>query len=311
LFENGTLEHLAGIIDQQDSKGKSSGLVPIQRGGDRIPFFCVHEFFGDVLCYTQLARHLGPDQPFYGIEPRGMDGRDEPFTGVESMAGYYIELIKTIQPHGPYAMGGLCFGGVIAFEMAQQLTASGEQVALLALMDSGIGSGLTGWRWWRRFLQNFSGDFGPWLLGALELTPSQWRHVLRLKYAMAKMRARRVFSRDDDDSDSHPRRSRLHELAELARYSERHLAIARAQSKALRSYQPQPYSGPLTLFRARMQPFLSCHEPDNGWSRVAAGELEVRSVPGNHLAMLQEPHVRTFAKELGACLVRANRGRSH
>jgi thioesterase domain-containing protein len=302
LFENGTIEHLANIIDRNDPAIDSSCLVPIQPGGNRAPFFCVHEFFGDVLCYVNLARRLGPDQPFYGIEARGLDGNSEPFTDVKSMAAFYIRLIKKVQPRGPYHLGGLCFGGVIAFEMAQQLSAGGESVALLALMDSGIGSGLAGWKWWRRFLRNLPLDLGPWLLGSLELTPAQWRKVLRYKHAVATAGARRFFSLCRNNFSSAQQPSRLRQLGELARYSERHLAIARAQSRALRSYRAEPYSGPLTLFRARMQPFFSAHERDNGWNRVAAGGLEIRSVPGNHLAMLQEPHVEIFASELKACL---------
>ena len=100
----------------------------------------MHEFFGDVICYINLARHLGPDQPFYGIEARGLDGAEEPFVDVKTMAGYYVDLIRTIQPHGPYALGGLCFGGVIAFEMAQQLR-QGRIGVDRGLLDSGVKAG--------------------------------------------------------------------------------------------------------------------------------------------------------------------------
>jgi thioesterase domain-containing protein len=305
LFEKGTVAHLSELIANGILANGASSLVAIQPHGSKRPFFCVHEFFGDVLCYVNLARHLGPEQPFYGIEARGLNGDDEPFTDVENMAACYIGLMKTVQPRGPYRVGGLCFGGVIAFEIAQQLTASGEQVALVALMDSGVGSGFSGWKRWRRFLGNLPSDFGPWLRGCLELTPGQWRNLLRYKHAVAKANARRFFPLQRNPSRLEPQSSRLRQLGELASYSERHLAIARAQSRALRSYKPQPYSGRLTLFRARMQPFFSCHDPDKGWNRLAAGGLDIRSVPGNHLAMLQEPHVKAFADELRACLDKA------
>jgi thioesterase domain-containing protein len=75
----------------------------------------------------------------------------------------------------------------------------------------------------------------------------------------------------------------------------------------LKTYKPQMYTGCLTLFRARMQPFFSSHDPNKGWSRVAAGGVNVKSIPGNHLGMLQEPHVRILAKELSACLEKASR----
>jgi thioesterase domain-containing protein len=90
-------------------------------------------------------------------------------------------------------------------------------------------------------------------------------------------------------------------------FSERHHRVAQAQYRALKSYKPQRYTGRLTLFRARMQPFFSSHDPQKGWSRVAGGGVEVKNVPGNHLGMLQEPHVHVLAKELSACLEKANR----
>ena len=140
LFQDGTIEHLAKVIEHKTPLGKQSCLVAIQPSGDKIPFFCVHEFFGDVFCYINLARHLGPDQPFYAIEARGLDGVEEPFTDIKTMAAYYIQQIQAVQPEGPYALGGLCFGGVVAFEMAQQLRAKRKEVTMVALLDSSPGS---------------------------------------------------------------------------------------------------------------------------------------------------------------------------
>ena len=88
LFQEGTVEQLASLISQRSSSGTASRIIPIQPKGDRLPFFCVHELFGNVLCYTNLARHLGPDQPFYAIEARGLDGAEEPFFDIEAMSAY-------------------------------------------------------------------------------------------------------------------------------------------------------------------------------------------------------------------------------
>jgi amino acid adenylation domain-containing protein len=295
LFKDGTIEHLAKIIDHKTPSGKQSCLVPIQPSGDKIPFFCVHEFFGDVLCYMNLVRHLGLDQPFYGIEARGLDGVEEPFADLKTMAAYYVDLIRTIRPHGPYALGGLCFGGLVAFEMAQQLLAKGEAVSIVALLDSGIktGSG-TATRWWRRFEVAAKG-LPSWLAGALELNGSQWLDLIKLKQSMvkAKFGAR--------NGNSHASKL-INEMANLFGFSERHRKVAHAQHRAMRNYRPKVYPGQLTLFRARMQPLFSSHKPDKGWGRLAAGGIEIRVVPGNHLGMLQEPHVKILAKELRACL---------
>ena len=159
LFERATIQHLASVISQPGSANDSSSLIAIQPHGSKLPFFCIHEFFGDVLCYMNLARHLGQDQPFYALQARGLDDGEEPFADIVAMAKYYIDTIRTVQPQGPYALGGLCFGGIVAFEMAQQLRAKGEPVALVALLDSAIGLNVGRVQWWWRFFKIFLGIF--------------------------------------------------------------------------------------------------------------------------------------------------------
>ena len=119
---------------------------------------------------------------------------------------------------------------------------------------------------------------------------------------MVKASARRMFRLYRKNSHLYANPSRTRELGDVFQFSERHHEIARAQSQAQKNYKPQIYEGTLTLLRARMQPFLSSHDPEKGWGRLAAGGLEIRIVPGNHLAMLQEPHVKALAKEIRACL---------
>ena len=223
------------------------------------------------------------------------------------MAAYYTDIIRTIQPHGPYALGGLCFGGVIAFEMAQQLRAKGEPVALVALLDSGIGLNYGRLEWWWRFFQNIPWDFRSWLTGSLQLTRGQWLDVVRIKSAAAKGWLANLFHPSTSAGQQNGVSERLKRLGEVFQFSERHQRIARAQYRALKNYQPRRYTGRLTLFRARMQPFFSSHDPHKGWSRIGVGGVEVRNIPGNHLGMLQEPHVEVLARELRACLERARR----
>jgi thioesterase domain-containing protein len=104
--------------------------------GSQLPFFCVHAIGGAVFSYVELAQSLGPDQPFHALQARGLDGRSEPFTDLEEMAAEYVRAIRTVQPEGPYRLGGWSFGGAVAFEMARQLRAAGARVDLLALLDS-------------------------------------------------------------------------------------------------------------------------------------------------------------------------------
>src|SRR5438477_12550233 len=108
----------------------------MQPNGSRPPLFCVHGASGNVLIYRDLSRHLGPDQPFYGLQAQGLDGTAECLTTVEDMAALYINEIRRVQPEGPYFIGGYCLGGTIAYEIAQQLTSRGQEVGLLALFDT-------------------------------------------------------------------------------------------------------------------------------------------------------------------------------
>lgn len=135
LFQAPTIKKLASLLHDSGWSPNWSSLVPIQPYGSKPPFFCVHPGGGNVLYYSDLAKHLGLDQPFYGFQAQGLDGISEPYTKIEDMASHYIQDMQKIQPEGPYLLGGFCLGGTIAFEMAYQLQLQGKEVALLALMD--------------------------------------------------------------------------------------------------------------------------------------------------------------------------------
>ena len=302
LFQEPTIEHLAVLINDNTSETKAppSSLIAVQPQGTKRPIFCVHTFFGDVLCYMNLARHLGSDQPFYAIEARGLNGIDEPFDDIKAMAAYYIEQVRVVQPEGPYALAGLCSAGIVAFEMAQQLRARGDQVAMVALFDSQVGSPADEKLAYKPSFRDLLKDIPSWLIGSLELNHSQWLDLVKLKVKVA--RARKTVSDEIAGSSQSHTTTLIDEWGGFFQFSERHLKIAHAQSRALRKYRPQIYPGRLTLFKARMQPWFSSHRPDKGWGRLAAGGLDIRVVPGNQLAMLKEPHVRVLAEQLSGLL---------
>src|SRR5262245_11413716 len=135
LLQDATIAYLARLVPAPLAASAWRSLVPIRTAGNRPPLFLVHAGFGDVLCFAGVVKALGPEQPCYGLQARGLDGSAPPFTRVEDIAHYYIEEIRTVQPAGPYHVAGLSSGATIAYEMAQQLYASGERVALLASLD--------------------------------------------------------------------------------------------------------------------------------------------------------------------------------
>ncbi|MEM8721219.1 MAG: condensation domain-containing protein [Cyanobacteria bacterium P01_G01_bin.39] len=136
LFQSATVVEIAEIIRQEKWLAPWESLVPIQPNGNKPPLFYIHGGGGNLLVYRDLAYSLGSDQPVYGLQPRGLDGKYVPFQRIEDMAAYYLTQIRNLQPSGPYYLAGLSSGGNIAWEIAQILQAQGEKVALLALFDT-------------------------------------------------------------------------------------------------------------------------------------------------------------------------------
>ena len=137
LFEARTVRQFADVIRKLKQPASAEyALVPIQPNGSRIPFFCVHGVGGGVLNYQAIAKALGPDQPFYAFRSLLLTWEDIRETTIEELASTYIKEMRSFFPQGPYLIGGGSFGGIVAFEMAQQLYAQGAEPALLVLFDT-------------------------------------------------------------------------------------------------------------------------------------------------------------------------------
>jgi len=135
LFTSPTVRALAEHYRAAPEPTGPSALVPLITGGSLPAIFAVPGIFGDVVHVAHLARELGPSQPFYGLQSLGLDGREVPLDSIEAMATRYLTEVRTVQPHGPYVLIGVCFGGTVAYEMARQLLVAGEEVAFLGLLD--------------------------------------------------------------------------------------------------------------------------------------------------------------------------------
>ncbi len=122
IFRAPTIESLAKLIEDDSGDSRWSSLVPIQPAGTQPPIFCVHGGAGTILHLAALARRLGNDQPFYGLQSRGLYGGAAPVNSVQEMATYYLEEMRQVHPGGPWRIGGYCFGSLVAFELAERLT---------------------------------------------------------------------------------------------------------------------------------------------------------------------------------------------
>jgi aspartate racemase len=274
LFEAPTIEQFAALLREESWSPSKSSLVPIQPEGSLPAFFCVHGLGGTVLRFRDLARHLGSDQPFYGVQAQGLDG-DRPFhTSVEEMAAFYIKEIRSLQPDGPYYIGGYSLGGLIAFEMARQLQAESQEVGLLALFDAYPGKA----------------DSSPSLWRALGSLPRA-QQLAYLDYRAQRIRKgiRRKF-----DAFLLPRPLR---------------AVRAVFSAAEQAYAPQVYFGSATLFRTTEKGMLQPHNPADDWSSLVTGGVDVHEIDGDHGSVLREPQVRHVAERLRSALNRAYRER--
>lgn len=289
LLEAPTPRALAVKLADRGWEPAWSSLVPIKAGGGGRPFFCVHGGGGGVLSYRALADHLGPDRPVWGLQAHGHDRADGPRAGVADMARTYLAAVRAEQPAGPYLLGGHSFGALVAFEMAQQLVAAGEEVALLAVLDyPGPGAKVTRWdklRWHR-----------------IVLAQLDWRD--RLGYVGTNLRRRLVRSRVV------PRRVKLYLKgagAGVGRSTTRwRLDMFERNLAAITAYKVGPYPGRLTLFRARLGAPAIHADPAGGWGGVAGGGVEVYDVGGRHMEMFREPFVRGLGAALRGCLDRAD-----
>jgi thioesterase domain-containing protein/acyl carrier protein len=285
LFRVRTIERLARVLREDRPAGWSSQespLVAIQPAGNRPPFFCVHAVGGNALSYASLAHHLGPEQPFYGLQAQGVDGGEPADDGVEEMASRYLAALRVVQPSGPYRLGGWSMGGLVAHEMARQLRARGEEIALLAMIDTPVPAPASEPESDLDRLAGFALDLGLPLerfgLAREELAGRDREQLLSdlLKWGRAS------HALPPDLEEPHLRRL---------------FAVYEANLRAAALHRPGRFDGRVVLFKA-----AESSGRDFAWERFAAGGVEVRNVPGRHHSLVREPDVQGLAAELAAAL---------
>jgi non-ribosomal peptide synthase protein (TIGR01720 family) len=299
-----TVASLAAEIGQHVDARVWPLVVDIQPLGERPPFFCVHGLTGDVLWFRELGDRMAPDQPFYGLQSQGLDGIQPPVDDLQKMAALYIDALRTRQPKGPYYLGGASFGGTVALEMAQQLHAQGDEVALLVMFDHVPGADqVDGGRWgpvqqaWSR-LRN-----APyWLASFVELGPVRiWLRARRKTQVAIKGIAQRLGFRSEDRVISTDMIDYADQLPEHRQQ------LIEAHARAILTYQPARYSGRSVWFKARVQPLLHRTGGEQIWHALGGDEENIILVPGSHEGMFQQPHVTTLAAELQAQLALVRR----
>ncbi len=299
LFRAPTVAELAQYLTQDSSPGDWSSLEPLQPLGDRPPFFCVHGVTGDILWFTDLAALLAPyGQPFYGLQARGLDGRQPPFDTLEAMAAYYLEAIQALQSQGPYYLGGASFGGMVAYEMAQQLRSRGLRVARLVMFDYTPGDSRPQPLWQPRIALRFLQNLPHWFFDMTTLSPAQITARARRKVRLGYQAAVRDIA--GSNGENTPAAGDILDYA--SQLPEERQRLIETHLRAIRHYTPQPYPGRITYFRAQSRPLLRPDHPESGWRELALAGLDTIIIPGSHEGIFKHPHVRRLAEHLAAQL---------
>lgn len=296
---NSIVEYSTVVLDQR----KLSPRVALQSGGHNPPFFCVHPAGGVIHCYIAMSRLLGKDQPFYAFQHPGIDGKSGPYTTYEKMAELYINAMREVQPQGPYFLGGWSFGGTVAYEMASQLTAQGQHVAMLALFDSPGPSAL--YRLSERPAFEFAGmlaflsqALGSMFGGEIQVSVEEMRKIkpeAQLRYVLDRL----------------VQVSGEQELDNAKAALERIVEIFEVCDKGERDYAPKPYPHDIYMYRVQeLADYEFTGYKDHpqltsaafGWDELCKSRVIVRFVPGTHISMIFQPNVQVLTEKFQADL---------
>jgi thioesterase domain-containing protein len=288
LLQAPTVRQLSQLISDGDLAPFWAALVPIQPKGSRSPLFCVHGGGGGVLAYAKIAEHMGADQPLWGLQAPKRDGNSAP-QRVEETARLYCEAVLSEWPEGPYHLCGHSFGGLLAFEMARQLSAQGKPVDSLIVIDyPGPDARIT----WIDKLR--------WNIYSL----AQLNHRQKIAYIVDRLkwkaRQRPVLYRTLGKAADFLFRTRKHSTA-----AEHRLKTVTETLTAMELYRPGSYPGRLTLFRARAGDAAINLDPLGGWGSAALGGVEVQDFRCDHMEIFSEPYCQDLSAALRGILDRS------
>jgi len=268
LLQAPTVEQLAKYVRMEEWTPPVSSLVPIQPLGERTPLFLVHGAGGHVLRFRALAQYMAPDQPVYALQAQGLDGKHAPLRSVEDMARRYLEDIRAAQREGPYYLAGYSFGGLVALELARSLMEAGEEVRLLALLDTYAGTQVSKGELLSRFM----------------------RFSLAEQFEFLARKTRKRISR----------------MVAGVEFPASLKLVRQCCYEAEKAYIPAAYPGRITLFRPTMKSLRGGEDHDGGWDRIARQGVDVFEVAGDHGSIIDEPNAQTLAQQLLACIEQAS-----
>jgi amino acid adenylation domain-containing protein len=274
LLQAPTIEKLTAVA-LDESSALWSAIVAMQPEGTRPTLYFVHGLGGTVMRFHDISKQMAPDQPFYGIQAQGLDGKRPCLDRVEDMADLYLKDLREAQPEGPYYLGGYSFGGLVALEMAQRLRAEGQDVALLAMVDTYVVGQPAGDSLVQRF---FALGFDQ-KLAYTKRRLTRYRKGIKRRLDMLKMPA--------------PLK-----------------AVREACAVAEQRYRPKSYPGSIHLFRASDKGLRGLDGAEGGWRKYAQGGVEIHEIEGDHGNIVNQPKVRELVAAIKSAIDRARSERA-
>ncbi len=324
----GRLGNLLGALDDVPSRAPAAiasfnfaemgTMIPIKPGGSRPPFFCVPGGGGVVFPFYNLVPYIDPEQPIFGLQDPSLDDSFEPFKHVEDLAAFYLDRMRSVQPRGPYYLGGWSFGGAVAYEIAQQARRAGDEVGFVAIMDQLAPPLLEK----RGSLAQRLSKIPPAIAVISRTVTGSFPYVRDGLYL--------VFSKDKNDASGNGTRATLMDYftwawrdalfksflqqADIARVAasdshyvkfkqpatRRVMFVLRSHTQALKRYRAQPYAGVVDVFRSAddWTGLKLDKEKDLGWGALARGGVQVHTNTGSHVSLMRKPHVIEFSRNL-------------
>jgi thioesterase domain-containing protein len=283
LLETRTVRGLAHEIDRKPQVAAETPLVLIQQGTSPYPVFCVHPVGGEVLCYRNLAVRLGTNRTVYGLRALA-DTIERNRPSIEQLAFEYVSAIRSVQQHGPYHLVGFSFGGALVYEMGRQLHKAGEQIHLLAIVDTNA-PGFSRGDGQRPSLFEMGSRLWFWVWDDLRTDRlAEIAHRLWRKFCLGLIGLTRGRDAISVASGYYTLADRVMDL----KFPGYRADLVRALGTAQQQYAPQPYSGRITLIRGRALG-LRAVLPEKGWRALAGTGVDIVVVPGSHFRMLQNP----------------------
>jgi len=286
LFEHQTIGALAKFLESKNANADTdatewSSIVSLNKKGSKPPLFCIHSGGGHVFFYQALAKRLSPDQPLFALQPAGLDGQNSLHSSIEEMAHFYIQEMKKVQTDGPYQILGTCFSNAVGLEMAKQLQANGDTIAVLIIVDSGpqylLGASLRGEK---QTMSRF----------AAMIKEGNWSGIQR------KFRNRWIRSKQKVEL---PFKSE----------QEQHLQLTiNNLNKLYHQYNWTPFDGKITFIRSTE--FANRKDKNNHisqWEQLAKDGLDVHIVEGHHVTLFKEPEVAGLTEVIKKCLIKGER----